>query len=157
MRTMILLVAAGMGLAMGAVAHEGAAGPIALEHPWARPEPSDKGFAIVTMRNTGDAPDRLVSASVPREVAERAEPHTYAVDQRGVEVMRLVPAVELPGGANGPVGLAIKLVGLKGPLVEGKSFPLTLSFEKAGRVTVDVVVERTPSHGIAALWPGPAE
>ena len=33
------------------------------------------------------------------------------------------------------------MIGLKAPLVEGEKFPLTLSFEKSGTVTVEVKVE----------------
>ena len=33
------------------------------------------------------------------------------------------------------------------PAAEGQEFPLTLTFDKAGAVTVEVAVEKTASHG----------
>ena len=49
--------------------------------------------------------------------------------------MRQVDAVPLPAGQAvtlSPGGYHIMLVDLKAPLVAGQSFPLTLTFEKAG-------------------------
>jgi len=61
-----------------------------------------------------------------------------------------VQGVDLPPGGHAqlaPGGLHVMLVGLHDPLVVGKGFPLTLNFEKAGSVTVEVEVEKKPSHG----------
>jgi periplasmic copper chaperone A len=46
----------------------------------------------------------------------------------------------------------VRLEELESPLAAGRSFPLTLSFEKAGEVTAEVAVEETPGHGAAAEW-----
>jgi len=40
-----------------------------------------------------------------------------------------------------PGGLHVMMMGLKSKLVEGETFPLTLTFEKAGTVTVEIKVE----------------
>jgi hypothetical protein len=61
--------------------------------------------------------------------------------------MHKVDAVEVPAGqavgfASG--GLHVMLIGLKAPLVEGNTFPLTLHFEHAGAVTVEVVIGLPP-------------
>lgn len=56
---------------------------------------------------------------------------------------------EVVGGigilANGSIAMArggyhVMLMGLKNPLVEGKTFELTLTFEKAGTLTLTVPV-----------------
>lgn len=69
--------------------------------------------------------------------------------------MRLVKAIDAKAGAPAvlePGGLHIMLIGLKQPLKEGEKFPLTLTFEKAGSVSVEVAVESVgagtpePSH-----------
>jgi copper(I)-binding protein len=39
------------------------------------------------------------------------------------------------------------LVGLKQPLKAGDSFPLTLTFEKAGKLDVTVTVEKSAAMG----------
>jgi hypothetical protein len=50
------------------------------------------------------------------------------------------------------VPLAVRLQGSMARLAEGGSFPLTLSFERSGKITVDVTVEKTPGHGAAPDW-----
>jgi periplasmic copper chaperone A len=58
--------------------------------------------------------------------------------------MREVDAIDVPAGGKvklEPGGLHIMLVGLKAPLAAGSSFPLTLKFEKAGELKVEVKVE----------------
>lgn len=39
------------------------------------------------------------------------------------------------------------LMGLNGPLAQGDSFKLTLTFEKAGEITIDVPVDLTRDEG----------
>jgi len=58
--------------------------------------------------------------------------------------MREVDAIELPAGettALQPGGLHIMLLELESPLVEGDTFPLTLTLEGAGAVELEVQVE----------------
>jgi len=67
--------------------------------------------------------------------------------------MRPIASIDIPAGqavALQPGGLHIMLVGLAKPLQSGHSFPLTLSFEKAGTRTVNVAVEK-----IGAMGPAP--
>jgi len=40
-----------------------------------------------------------------------------------------------------PGGLHVMLIGLEAPLKEGESFPLTLTFQQAGKTEVTVSVE----------------
>ena len=61
--------------------------------------------------------------------------------------MRMRAVENIPVPANGqtalePGGYHIMLIGLKQALKEGGSFPLTLTFEKAGSVTVQVPVQK---------------
>ena len=127
-------------------AHGGSAGDVEITHPFATPTPAGarNGAAYVaTLENTGKQPDRLVRVSTP--IAERAEIHTMAVDTGGVMRMREVGEIALPPGA--PVkmrpgeGYHFMLMGLKRPLKEGDSFPLTLEFERGGKAEVKVVVQ----------------
>jgi copper(I)-binding protein len=50
-----------------------------------------------------------------------------------------------------PGGLHVMLMGLKHPLVEGETFPLTLEFEHAGTLEVEVTIAgiaaRDTGHG----------
>lgn len=147
-----LCAALAAGIAGSATAHGYKAGPIEVEHPWARATAGSvpNGAAYLVLTDHGSAPDRLVSASSP--AAERAELHMHMMDN-GVMKMRPVDAIEVTPGSSttlAPGGLHIMLFGLREPLVKGKAFPLTLVFEKAGAVTVEVDVQgagaATPAH-----------
>ncbi|MDQ2105509.1 copper chaperone PCu(A)C [Azospirillum isscasi] len=136
-----------------ALAHDYKAGSVAVDHPWARATaPSARnGSAYMVLSTSGQDGDRLLSASTP--AADKAELHTHLMDN-GVMKMRQVDAIEVaPGSATAlqPGGLHVMLFGLKQPLAQGKAFPLTLTFEKAGPVTVQVDVQgagsAAPSHG----------
>ena len=118
-------------------------GSLTLHGPWARASigQAKAGAAYLTIVNTGNAVDRLVSAETP--AAKMAQLHTHLMDG-GVMKMRRVEAVEIAPGEPvvfRPGGLHIMMMGLKAPLREGESFALTLTFEKAGRVEVTVGIE----------------
>ena len=146
---MRMLVAAlsGLLLTSSAGAHEIKAGAITIEHPWARPAASGNSAAYFTLENAGAA-DRLID--VASDVAGSAEMHSTTIDAQGVGRMVPVQAVDIPADAQAkfaPGGLHVMLVGVTRPLVQGEEFPLTLTFEKAGAVTVEVAVEKSTSHG----------
>jgi copper(I)-binding protein len=135
-------------------AHGFQAGDVKIDHPYARPSltgASNGSAYLKLMENTGSRPDRLLRVSTP--VAERAELHTMGVDDGGVMRMREVPAIDLAPGqpvAMQPgMGLHVMLMGLKQPLRDGESFPMTLEFERAGKVEVKVVVQQ-PKDGAAS-------
>lgn len=145
-------LAIGLAAATAAVplaAHEYELGALAIDHPWARASAgaARNGAAFMAISNRGSEADRLLSASSP--AAARVELHTHIMDSDGVMKMRQMEAIELPAGAEtrlAPGGLHLMLMGLTAPLVEGTSFPATLTFERAGEITVEVAVE-----GVAAM------
>jgi periplasmic copper chaperone A len=124
-----------------------------IENGWARATAAGQsvGGGFLTVRNPGDTPDRLVGAS--SDVAEKVELHTH-MNENGVMKMRPVPAIEVPAKGTvtlAPGGLHLMLFGLKAPLKEGQHVPVTLDFEKAGKVTGELVVtgagaKAAPSH-----------
>ncbi len=149
---MIRGIAAAFALAamLGAGLAAEAAG-IRVEEAWARATPgaAKVGAAYFTVDNHGATADRLLGASVAPSVAERSEIHTHLMEG-GVMRMRPVQAVEVEPGAElvfQPGGLHIMLIGLKKPLRQGDVFALTLVFEKAGPVTVDVGVRAVGAPG----------
>ena len=132
--------------AVCAHAHGARAGDVEITHPFATPTPVGvrTGAAyIVTLLNSGSLPDRLLSVSTP--VAERTQMHTMSVDAGGVMRMREVADVALqpgmPVSMRPGAGLHLMLIGLKQPLKEGDSFPMTLAFERGGKTEVKVVVQ----------------
>jgi len=125
-------------------------GPVRTEGAWARATPpgAKVGGAFLTLLNTGDVPDRLVSAS--SGIAERVELHTHIKDGDVMRMREVEGGIPLPPGETvklQPGGFHIMLLGLKQGLAAGSRFPLTLTFEKAGSVQVDVPVEAMGSMG----------
>jgi hypothetical protein len=118
-----------------------AVGDLVVENPWARESVTRTGAAYLTVRNGGDADDRLIG--VASEAADKALLHS-SVMQDGVMRMRPVEAVEVPAHGAAvlePGGVHVMLIGLKAPLEEGGSFALTLAFEHAGEVEVMATIE----------------
>ena len=137
-----LLLAAALTLASTALAHDYMQGDIHIMKPWSRPLPavSVNGAAYMTLVNKGKATDKLISISTP--AARRAELHDHVMEggmmkMRPVEAMAITPGEPLVMQSG---GLHIMLMGLAEPLVEGNSFPLTLTFERAGSIEVTVMI-----------------
>ncbi|MDR3516403.1 MAG: copper chaperone PCu(A)C [Azospirillaceae bacterium] len=131
------------------------AGSIEITDPWARATiaAASAGAAYLEIRNHGTAPDHLIAASTP--VAAEAQLHMTTISN-GVAGMRPVETLEIVAGTStrlAPGGLHIMLMGLKGPLEKGKSFPLTLTFEKAGSLTVPVTIEGPGAGGAGMMAP----
>ena len=133
--------AAGL-LALAANAHDVKLGAITVEHPYARAtaagQPTGGGFMQID--NAGPA-DRLMSARAT--VSGTVELHEMKMEG-DVMRMRQVDGIALPAGksvALKPGGYHVMFIGLKAPLKAGDSFPMTLKFEKAGEVTVEMKVE----------------
>jgi copper(I)-binding protein len=128
---------------ISASAHEEKSETLTISHPWTRATaPTQKAGAVfMKIRSENSEADRLIGVSAPD--AEQASLHTHIRDG---DVMRMRPVEGIDVPAEGeatlePGGLHIMLIGLKGPLFEETTIPLTLVFEKAGKVQIDVVVE----------------
>lgn len=132
-------------LSLPAWAQDFQRGDLRVVQPWSRAMPvaSANGAAYLELDNQGKQADRLLSASTPR--AARAELHGH-INDNGVMRMREVKGgVEIPAGGQlrfAPGGLHVMLMGLKSPLAAGERFPLTLKFERAGELTVEVAVRK---------------
>ena len=134
-----------------AAAHEQKLGDLVLHHAWSRANPAGakSGAVFVTIENTGDMPDQLLSAS--SDVAAMTEIHQMSMEN---DIMVMKPAGLLDIPAHGkvelkPHGLHIMLMGLKQRFAEGDTFSVTLTFAKAGSVTLQVVVDKVDAMGSA--------
>lgn len=108
------------------------------------------GGGYLSITNTGGEIDRLVSAASP--VAGTTQIHEMKMEGDLMKMNELPEGVEIPAGATvalKPGGLHIMLMQLKQPLVEGTRIPLTLTFEKAGSVEVELSVESPAAKGPA--------
>ncbi|WP_417516876.1 copper chaperone PCu(A)C [Minwuia sp.] len=133
-------------LASVTAAHEYKAGDITIGHPYAFASigkvPNGAGF--LTLENAGEA-DALIG--VTSDFAARNELHTH-LHEDGRMMMRPVEKIELPAGETvklEPGGLHLMLMGLKAPLKAGEKKTVTLIFEKAGEVDVELSIEERGS------------
>ena len=145
---------AALGLSLGlstlAIGHEYKVGNIAIDHPYARataPGQPSAG-AYLSIENNGKEKDTLTSISTT--IAKSTEVHSMTMDGN-VMKMREVSSIDIkpsekiamqPGG-----GFHIMLIGLRKPLKTGDKFPMTLTFEKAGKIEVNVYVEDMSKAG----------
>ena len=135
--------------AFSATAAEGIKlGEMMIYDAWARASagPAPNGAAYVSIHNHGPA-DRLIGVSTP--VAARSEPHAHVMEG---DIMKMRPSGPIDIGAAArvrlePGGRHVMLMGLKAPLKEGETFPLTLRFEKAGEITLTVAVLKVGDAG----------
>ena len=142
-----LAFAAGLVVASAALAQTG---QLDVTNAWARATPgkAETGAAYLTIQSP--TADRLLSVFSP--VAKKAELHTMSMEGM-VMKMRPLAGVDIPAGQPvtlKPGGEHIMLLGLNSPLREGQSFPLSLTFEKAGTRTVTVAIEKPGAAGPAA-------
>jgi copper(I)-binding protein len=143
-----LLAAAATLAALPARAHDVTAGDLAIVNPWTRAAGANaNGAAFMRLRNTGAQPDRLISASTP--IARVVELHSMIRDG---DVMRMRPVTDIavaPGQTVElrPGGFHVMLIGLTGPMPQGGRVPLTLRFERAGEVQVELTVEAAGARG----------
>ncbi len=126
------------------------AGDLVISQAWSRATPGGAkiGGGYLTIENKGSAPDRLIGGST--DVAGKVEVHEMAMNN-GVMTMRPLDdglAIE-PGKVVklAPGGYHLMLLNLKGPLKKGEKLPVTLEFEKAGKVTVSFDVEGVGAQG----------
>ena len=116
-------------------------GNLVILEAWSRATPVATGAAYITVRNDGAAADRLIGASAA--IAKMVDLHTTQ-KENGVMQMRAVDGIDIPPHATvtlKPGEFHIMLMGLAHPLKAGESFPLALTFAKAGAVTVTVMVK----------------
>lgn len=101
------------------------------------------GAIFMQIENSADTDDRLIAAATP--AARKAELHTHIMTDQGVMQMRqvkdglVIPAHDVHMLARG--GDHVMLMGLTGPLAQGDMVELTLTFEKAGKLTLEVPVD----------------
>ncbi|MEO4045882.1 copper chaperone PCu(A)C [Pseudomonas sp. CAU 1711] len=140
----LLLLAGLLGAPLLAQAHDYKAGQIHIDHPWSRamPPSAPNAAAFFVLHNKGEGADRLISASSPQ--AQKTEIHEH-VHQDGLMKMQQVQAVEVPAGGEvkfAPMGYHVMLFGVSQQAADGERFPLTLRFEQAGEVQVEVAVQQ---------------
>jgi periplasmic copper chaperone A len=154
-RRFAIALALSILFAAPACAAEVKAGDLVITQAWSRATPNGAkiGGGYLTIENKGTAADRLIGGSA--EIAGKVEVHEMAMNN-GVMTMRPLDkglAIE-PGKTVklAPGGYHLMMFDLKAPLKQGDKVPVTLEFEKAGKVTLSLDVA-----GMGAQAPGGTE
>ena len=139
-RTLSLLT---LLVAIPALAQSYKIGALQIDQPWARATapsaPAGGGFLKIT--NSGTTPDRLVSANSP--AADLVQVHEMKMDGNVMRMREVEKGLEIPPGGSvmlAPGGYHLMMMGLKGPLKQGTKVPVTLVFEKAGKIEIELSV-----------------
>ncbi len=138
-----------------ATAQEIKAGDLVITQPWSRATPGGAKVAggYLTIENKGSAPDRLVGGSA--EIAGKLSVHEMAMDNGVMKMRALDKGLAIEPGKTvklAPGGYHLMLEELKGPLKQGDKVPVTLKFEKAGKVQLSLDIQ-----GVGAQAPGAAD
>ncbi|WP_432450468.1 copper chaperone PCu(A)C [Aliiroseovarius marinus] len=129
------------------------AGDIMINDAYARASGMNAkaGAAFFEIMNHGAEDDRLISAT--SDVAKRVELHTHKEDANGVmKMMEVEEGFAVPAGGMHALkrgGDHVMFMGLNQSFVDGETLSVTLVFEKAGEMTVDIPVDlkRNPMAG----------
>ena len=120
------------------------AGALQIEARWLRATPGGAkvGAGYLRITNTGSEADRLTGASMP--LAARGEVHEMTMQNGVMHMAAVAGGVAIPPGKTvelKPGGFHLMFLALKGALKQGQTLGVTLTFEKAGSVTVPFPVQ----------------
>jgi len=148
-KTLSLAAAAAVAFALPAFADS----PISVNDAYARvsSKMAKAGAAFMVIKNSGAEDDQLIG--VTSDVAKRTELHTHKDDGNGnMQMLHVKEGFTVPAGGEHALargGDHVMFMGLTRGLDHGDVVSVTLTFEKAGDVTLEVPVdlERKPDHG----------
>jgi copper(I)-binding protein len=131
-------------LALPAFALDYKLGAIEIGHPWSRATPptAESGGGFLAVTNTGTTPDRLIAVKSP--AADKVEIHEMKMDGNIMRMREVEKGIEIPPGATvelKPGGFHVMFMGLRAPFAKDAKVPLTLVFEKAGSIDVELMVQ----------------
>ncbi|MDR6818624.1 copper(I)-binding protein [Neorhizobium sp. 2083] len=106
------------------------------------------GGGYLTIKNGGKSDDMLVSVSSP--AAGTVEMHEMAMQGQVMKMRKLDTGIAIPAGKTvelTPGGLHLMFMKVKEPFKQGSQVPVTLTFEKAGKVDLTLPVEAAGPGG----------
>lgn len=115
-----------------------------IHNPWSRPTPpgAAMGVGYMTITNTGDQPITLIAADSPR--AGQVSIHQSRMQDGVMRMEPLKDGLVIAAGETvelKPHSYHLMLERLKEPLREGENIPLTLSFDGAPDVRLELMVQ----------------
>ncbi len=128
-------------------------GPLPSGAGWARPSIGEatNSAAYFRVANNGEAADRLLA--VKSDAAAHVMLHESRMEGTVMKMLPLDDGIEIPAHGSAelkPLGAHVMLVGLRAPLKEGDTLPLTLVFEKQGEVAITATVRKQAPAGDTA-------
>jgi len=140
----LFLAAAVSLLALPATAQDYKLGSLEITTPWTRATAptARSGGGFMTITNKGTTADRLVSAR--STVSDKVEIHEMQMDGSVMRMRELAKGLDIPPGATvmlKPGSYHIMFMELKAPIARDAKVPVTLVFEKAGSLDVQLNVE----------------
>ena len=133
-------------------AEEVKAGDLVITEAWTRATPKGAkiGGGYLTIENTGSAPDRLIGGSA--DVAGSVQVHEMSMDNGVMKMRPMDKGLTIDPGKTvklAPGGYHLMIMDLKSQLKQGDKVPVTLEFEKAGKVTLSLDVMGVGAQGPA--------
>ena len=124
---------------------------IDVQHPWSRPLPpvSANGAAYLVITNHGKEAVTLSGGSTPR--ANTIELHEHVHQDGLMKMHEIAGGIPIAPGETvslQPGGLHVMLMGLTEPMVAGEQYPLTLEFEGAESIEVQVMISDKAPGGM---------
>jgi len=143
LRTLLILAFVGFGAA-AAAAHEYKVGELEIVHPWARAtlKGSDVADGFMKIINHGSTPDRLIAVNV--EFAKAGQIHDMKMEGDVMKMQELTGGLEIPAGATvelKPKSLHVMFMGVNQELTPDTVVDGELTFEKAGKVKIEFMIE----------------
>lgn len=139
----LILTLASITFAYTVFAHDARIGALHVLHPAAPASlpGQNSGVIYLSIDNDGTTPDALLSLSSP--AAANVAIHAMTMDgnimkMRELDSLPLAPGAKISMKAGS--GYHLMLTGLKQPLKAGDKVPLTLTFDKAGKLEISVHV-----------------
>ena len=131
-------------LAVPSMAQDYKLGSLEITTPWTRATaPTARtGGGFMTITNKGTTADKLVSAR--STVSDKVEIHEMQMDGSVMRMRELAKGLDIPPGATvmlKPGSYHIMFMELKAPLAKDAKVPVTLVFEKAGSIDVQLNVQ----------------
>jgi copper(I)-binding protein len=126
---------------------------VTVEGAWGRVSPmsAENGAFYMQLVNDSDEDDALLSATA--ELCGTVELHESFMAEDGTMMMRPVEGGNIPVPAGETVelkvgGLHVMCIGIEDAFAVGQTVPVTLVFEKAGEIQVNVEIREEAPEGM---------
>jgi len=135
---------AGLAMVFGATLAPAEQMRIMIEDAYARSSNPKVAAAFMDLVNHSQPDDRLVGGS--SDAAKRVELHTHIEEDGIMKMVHVEEGFSIAAGGTTQLergGMHVMLMGLNAPLEQGDTLTVTLTFEQAGDVTLDIPVDNT--------------